>query len=309
MNGIRGGFFAFTIETLEPPLDVMFMFRMTVSGDVVVLWGDGTESVYTYPDPPGGEWKGHVYQNPGRYQIIVLGLIRNIGFGGYSLQTNQRQYGAERLISIDTPFPKITPRPYEVEETEISFTTSMGRCANLEKIHPKLFVNQKIPGIVCGSIEALFYRCAKLPNLPDELLTDLIFYGNLNLRYAFAGCSFTRLPDDLFSNPTLEVVTNAEHLFDGTRFERLPSGIFDYFINATNFSFCLAGCDNLRTVDPGLFSNCRSAQNFDFSFSDDTGIVSNVPELWNQFPSASSIGTFYNCINAANYDSIPQSWR
>ena len=71
------------------------------------------------------------------------------------------------------------------------------------------------------------------------------------------------------------------------------------------------GCTSLKILPSNMFSNSIPLGGSDFSrtFYGCTGIISNVPDLWNYYNSAYGQYCFRNCTNAANYASIPNEWK
>ena len=89
--------------------------------------------------------------------------------------------------------------------------------------------------------------------------------------------------------------------------------LFRYNTKATTFNYCFARNPNLTTIPANLFEyNKNSATHFLYTFRECSGITSAVPDLWNtsKYPKVQyGNGCFTGCTKAANYTSIPSSWK
>jgi hypothetical protein len=153
----------------------------------------------------------------------------------------------------------------------------------------------------------LFYNCNNLTAIPDNLFdnnTEVISFGS-----CFRDCSnLTAIPDNLFDNNT--EVTRFDTCFSGcSNLTTVPSNLFQYNTLVTNFSSCFYECTDLITIPSNLFQYNTLVTNFSSCFYNDSSITSSVPELWNRTNVTDYTRCYYNCSKAANYSSIPASWR
>ena len=91
--------------------------------------------------------------------------------------------------------------------------------------------------------------------------------------------------------------------------ETILESIFLYNTELTNVAYCFYGCSKIKYIPSKVFRFNKKITNFSYTFANCTGIVGDVPELWNEFPDATGTGCFRGCTNASNYDSIPDNWK
>lgn len=123
----------------------------------------------------------------------------------------------------------------------------------------------------------------------------------------------TAFPENMISNERNPLLT-------------ILSLAFLYFGSGSNAPIVLtknvlAGCSNITNMDRtfeasgitaienGALDGLGNVANFQRCFYNCNKITGDVPELWNMYPNASGSGCFAGCTNAANYNSIPASWK
>ena len=140
----------------------------------------------------------------------------------------------------------------------------------------------------------------KLPKKCDEYM--------ISGQHIFRDClRLEKIPSTLFYN--LKSRTNFNNCFRNAIFINIPSKLFDSNINALSFDYCFFNDEFTTFVPQDLFIKNINANSFKYCFFGCRSIVSPVPELWITHPNANGQGCYYGCINAANYSSIPSSWR
>lgn len=211
------------------------------------------------------------------------------------------------------------------------FSNSFHGCSLISSIPENLFANCK----AATGFQNCFSGLVKVTDIPADL-----FVGNPNavdFSYCFDGCDGLReVPQNLFANnskaqlfagmfarcsnlvqvPSTLFKNNTEATsFYGTFMEcpeiiAVPSDLFRTTTKVTNFAYVFNNCPRLITVPESLFDTTKSVEDFTHSFSYDAAITSSVPALWSKYPNTPTHAfTFMNCTNAANYSSIPASWR
>lgn len=179
-----------------------------------VDWGDGTTENYS------GTTVTHEYASSGTYQISL-----NYGEGCPSplkiAPITFTEIG-ERLLSVDTPLPKIF-------ESVTNFSNLFASCYDLLSVPGRLLIN-------CPNIDTMlrcFEECRSLPSIPN----DLFRYTPLleNVYSCFSSCyGLTEIPLDLFdSNPGM-----------------------------TGFRFAFANCSNITGSVPPLWNQYPNADGY-----------------------------------------------
>lgn len=172
-------------------------------------------------------------------------------------------------------------------------------------------------------------------NIPGKLFqnTDVS-----KMTRAFSGTNIIDIPSELFANG--QNITDMQGTFSNTNILTIPSGLFDNCTEVINYSNCFEDCKNLISVNQDLFSNSKKAVAFDRTFKNNTGLIdvpqglfdfnrfensqkisfvetfyncknvtSIVPELWNRSDISTFNRCYYNCVNATNYNIIPDNWK
>lgn len=182
----------------------------------------------------------------------------------------------------------------------------------------------------------IFYGCSSLQTVPDGLFSNAQFGKIQVAEEVFANSGLEKIPDRLFSkfaackrfNSAFENCTHLKtignDIFEGcqraVQFRSIFRGcfnltdigarLFSVLINASTFSYAFSECYSLETLPGDLFDMYWSGNpNFDHCFMGDSGITSMVPELWLYYPNSYKSACFSGCINAANYNDIPNAWK
>ena len=206
------------------------------------------------------------------------------------------------------------------------------KCTALRELPEELFFGN--PNL--RAVQMVFRDCTGLKSIPGGL-----FSRNANLE-SVLNCfrndtGLAELPEDLFSeNPAL---VSFDGCFAGCAgLTSIPAGLFAHNLNATNFNdcfegctgltsipedlfannvpdqnyglrMCFYGCTGLTSIPSGLFANVPDGTNLSQMFEGCTGVVGDVPPLWETHPNSNHYGCFSGCVNAANYADIPSDWK
>ena len=330
MHGYGKGFFAFTIQTVSASFT--YQFEITFVG--TIDWGDGTTEDYDYDIFRYNI--SHVYADTGIYQVKITGFITSVRLGSFGSTPPTPIASANRLISVDTPFPRLS-HPYG-EVTYADLQRCFAYCTNLKSIPKNLFANYKAQGLTIRGMRAMFYLCSHLKTIPQGLFKDLTF-ELLSNEYTqpvsmFYGCSaIEEFPSDLFDNPVFTRVTNVSQMFtnctslkalpvdklpftSAQNFEwfcrgceslaEIPEGLFDDCTQAALLNYVFAGCDSLTAIPDGLFNNCPNILQAEFAFSS-SGIESIPSKLFADKHSLTSVisafsGSAVQTINGDIFD-------
>lgn len=167
----------------------------------------------------------------------------------------------------------LTPFPSSATEISCAFC----KCTALESIPENLFFKN---GKYLTSISGMFFGCTALASIPPKLLRPC--KNVTNIVQLFSQCS--------------SVLS-------------IPDGLLDYNTKITTAQTAFQVMSSLQYVPSTLFDACPLISDFQSTFWRDTAIVSAVPELWVSHPNAASSQCFFSCTRAANYSSIPASWK
>lgn len=128
-----------------------------------------------------------------------------------------------------------------------------------------------------------------------------------SLDSCFRGCTSLRaIPVGLFDG--LEKVTNYDYCFYGCdSIKEIPSDLFEDSYSANSFAQTFMRCYGLTEIPLNLFVSCAENSNFNGTFMGCENITSSVPELWNYTDNGNQC--YNGCINASNYDDIPDDWK
>ena len=100
--------------------------------------------------------------------------------------------------------------------------------------------------------------------------------------------------------------TMAETFANCDSLEELPSVNCE---NLESMRSTFAGCDSITNIPEGFWDNCPNVTDVRGLFRNCTGITGRVPELWKIERITEYEGCFEGCINAENYDDIPDDWK
>lgn len=130
------------------------------------------------------------------------------------------------------------------------------------------------------SIAYCFSYAEKLKELPPRLLSKLTKLKSIS--HAFQGCkALVSIPDGFFNNNSL----------------------------LENVSLGFARCQNLKHVPYNLFNNQIIIHDSNTCFYNDSAIVDRLPPVWKLNPYGNHKSYGYNCINAPNYNDMPESCK
>lgn len=143
-----------------------------------------------------------------------------------------------------------------------------------------------------------------LKSVPEWLFDN--FFTKYGIGGFFVGCGIKEVPAGLFKN--WQDAQSFYQTFMGSALEKIPPDLFKNCESVWTFNQTFAFTP-IEGIPPQLFDSCKNMIEFYHTFEGCTSVKTNVPELWKQFPNATGYGCFRGCINAANYDSIPEDWR
>jgi hypothetical protein len=186
-----------------------------------------------------------------------------------------------------------------------------------------------------------FYGCVNLTAIPGSAsLSGVGGYTGLSEVASFAsfmrGTRITSIPSDIFDySPNATTFTDTFSTIP--TLTNVPNGLFDNVPLATSFASCFFACTTLASVPLTLFDNCPNVINFSSTFrncralgsvlqysnntsvtifnnlynmsSTTNALTGSAPELWNRTPTPSGVDAFNNCVNLANFASIPANFK
>lgn len=290
MHGYGKGFFAFTIKTVA----ASFTYQFGIYFGGTIDWGDGTSEDYAYNN--FRDRISHVYATAGVYQVRITGYMNVIRLGTTNGTTpTTPTASAARLISVDTPFPRLSSPAAEATYAYLDYC--FANCTNLKSIPKNLFANYKAQGLVVRGMRSMFDYCSSLKTIPQGLFKDLAFdTPNQDSRQPismFRGCSsIEEFPGDLLDNPVFASVTNVTSMFHKcTALKHIPVEKLP-FAAATNFQWLFRECQSLEEIPDGLLDNCTQAHIFDYAFCHCDSLTT-IPD-----------GLFDNCSNITQIEFV-----
>ena len=115
------------------------------------------------------------------------------------------------------------------------------------------------------------------------------------------------IPDGLFDNNT--GVTNFSALFSVcTSLTGITEGIFDNNTLVTQCQYIFNNCTSLLSIPDTIFDNCPNIDNFQNSFYSCNSITGPAPELWVDFPTATTTTGCFLLSTVTNLATIPAAW-
>lgn len=108
-----------------------------------------------------------------------------------------------------------------------------------------------------------------------------------------------------YNNPQYE---DFESCFATTGLERITGDPFANCVNAKNINYCFLN-RGLREVPFGMFGDCVNLESCIGTFAGCEYITTAVPELWKNPSIKEHEACFRGCVNASNYDDIPDDWK
>ena len=300
-----------------------------------VFWGDGSQETFRHNRRITEIEHNYVTDVPNYYQIVVTGLIPGSCISGPSGSRDPQ------IVSIDTPL--FGP----INDSTAGDLFHRGSKSRLTSIPENIFDVYRQPyngkGYLDGANAFMYsqlyglFAYSKLTEIPETLFDGVNLIDIDSVSNMFSDCYQINTIGDVFSNPGFATVTQCGGVFNfttrlteisGDIFRRMPlirsfygcfaySGIksipnriFRYTENATAFDECFKAC-KIKSIPDDLFDNVTDSEELSFRgcFAYCTEINTDVPDLWNRFPSANGRGCFYNCTKAPNYWDIPMEWR
>ena len=257
-----------------------------------VDWGDGTITT------GGPNSHTHTYSTHGTYQILVLpnsfdsqGKPRKWWLSG-GVQINE----AEKMISIDTPYPKDSFSVGRYQSESIWSADGLSRMFsntyNLASIPEDLLDTVRVVSVSTASgygvFESTFFNCGSNTSLGAQVFTiaKKIFQSTLPVlsgnwcrkafKQTFKGSSAIGIPAGLFDGINTSGITDFSEMFYETFYGNqgtIPSGLLDDIdtSSGTNFSNMFYGTFRSMTkttVPAGLldFLNTSNGTTFSYMF-------------------------------------------
>jgi len=122
------------------------------------------------------------------------------------------------------------------------------------------------------------------------------------------GYGVTSIPVDLFKYNVN--VTSFDGVFSFcNKVTTIPADLFRYNTLVTTFKNAFMSASKITAVPSDVFLYNPLVNDLDRTFYNCLAVISDMPDLWNDFPLALHTQTFYGCTNATNYASIPADWK
>jgi hypothetical protein len=270
-------------------------------------WGDGSISYVSGSSATSEVQATHTYTNPGTYEVSLNGTIRQLGdstgreskyalqnslikikqWGSLNLFRNQIAYGCDKLIEI----PDGEPGLFSINQWQGTFSRPANRASPNIPIPPANLFKYSINTI---NVSSLFSSNFFLTEIPENFFVGMpncYFYGSA----FFANISLNKLPNNLWAPTTPATTPGFVNISGMFRNDRSIGAIPANFFDPISGSATLTG------------NNC-------FNMSTTINLLTgSIPPIWNS-PGATGPGPwvvtdfFNNCVNAANYASIPAGW-
>ena len=304
---VRDEEFKFTIRTISANQDFLIPFTTdsgTLGYKVTIDWGDDNVSVINPLDTLTADTWKHRYVTIGDYQISIKSSTLQMPKFSFN-SADGKPLSKDLIISVDTPL---------LGMINTDLKNLFNNCLNLERVCGSLFKNNTIT----THINAIFYNCKKLKNVPSNLLSSLFYLIDMSGAFAYSG--ITSLPSYIF-NELYNVITFNNLCIGCSDLITIPEDLFWENTEANIFNGVFKGCTNLTMLD-GIFcssenKNTRFAGKNMYFVSmfeltnDFTGGIGNAPDLWNySMSSVDSTNCFKGTQNAVdNYEEIPNNWK
>lgn len=316
-------------------------------------WGDGESDIAAAGGSGAFKRPTHRYENAGTYTIKIYGkagaIMTGVGSSWAKCITKIVDWGDLDFTSLDHAFygtniESIPENSGEVLCNVTDFDYAFACCENLKSLPENMFAGTK-----ATVLQATFYQCKSLENIPGNIFKDA---DNLqNLTAIFMGCtSLKEIPEglfDSFSNVTRAVnlladcsslkvipegllknmgkVTTFTGIFRNTAIETIPEGFFDGLVSLDNCMQVFSGCSSLKTIPTSLFDECKKVSSFMGLFGGCTALKGESPfsiigeEKVHLYERASHpdiftevtnpSGCFTGCSGLEDYADIPDTWK
>ena len=251
--------------------------------------------------------------------------------------------GCINLVEVpDSMLTSFYDNGYHIYSTKSMFE----ECRSLRRIPSDLFSGCNFDDDMHGHdpvIDRMFYNCKSLKSISPRVFGSE-FSKIKSVDRLFLGSGLRTVPTGVFSSfdhclDFSRCFANCDQLRD------TGSSLFQGNPYPTSFGYMFANCPNLSSIGDNLFNqqnsgsfertfyNCPSLaiippdlfrfdwpigsfrSDFEYCFKGDTGIVSSVPELWLYYDNWTASGfdtsnyCYRDCINAFNYNDIPDRWK
>lgn len=231
---------------------------------------------------------------PGEIFSFFNGTSANSTFGECTALLSVSSISNSSLESLQSTF-------YNCTKLETASDISISTLKTMNSTFYNCVSLKKVGTISCKNLEEMtntFYNCTSLleaPIIESEALDSMTS--------TFNGCTALKKAQDINST-TLK--TMAETFANCDSLEELPSVNCE---NLESMRSTFAGCDSITNISEGFLDNCPNVTDVRGLFRNCTGITGRVPELWNIERIIEYDGCFEGCINAENYDGIPDDWK
>lgn len=304
--------------------------EFNIDSEVTIDWGDGTVTTgvyeHTYPTCNGTEYivklsgESIVFHSCSHIGGIACSCVKEILtplLSNMSTVTYDYDYLMYSGMFMYTPLLKKVPSFLfdNIRKYENVKANSLFECSGIENVPPNLF-----NGVNNWFIGGFYGSCDGIVTVPRNAfaggtfvkINGSPFNNNKNLRFVYdypSGHkpSFDNCPSIEELNFRIVGITSAENLFRGfSNLKRIGKDLFTDSPNITSFDSCFYMC-GLVEIPEGLFNSQIGEKNFQRCFFNCTKITSNVPALWEKYDNGAVC--FYGCVNAANYNDIPDNWK
>lgn len=131
--------------------------------------------------------------------------------------------------------------------------------------------------------------------------------GLLHCRNMFKNAAYmTYVDESIFSN-CVDVKDFSYAFYRCLSLSTIPAGIFSTCSAAKTLDSTFMGCSAIHDIPATLLDACNVNDMY-YAFANCSGITGAVPEYWTNAAIAGS-RCFWNCTGAANYNSIPATWK
>lgn len=281
-----------------------------IKSDFIIDWGDSR--VFFRTNGSDKSILSHTYKKPDVYTIKLYGTIN--WFNAHDTIEEKPSSDAKTLAAFLTKInvPNVCPIKNfigSVYNYGAAFTSSY----KLESVSGDVWSGLDLTENIEEDLVAVFYKCKALKAVPKEFkfpnLTKYSIHGLFNTT------GISEIPENFFSslNPAAETLI-INDCFAQTLITSIPENLFANLPASSTVYYAISlfgACSHLTSVPNNLFANFPndSRTRFRTTFHDCVGITGAVPELWVSHPNAQHEACFINCINASNYDQIPDDWK
>lgn len=231
---------------------------------------------------------------PGEIFSLFNGTSANSTFGECTALLSVSSISNSSLESLQSTF-------YNCTKLETAADISISTLKTMNSTFYQCYSLKKVGTISCENLEEMtstFYNCTSLLEAPIIESKSLI-----SMTSTFYGCTALENVQDINSS-TLKTMTSTFAQCDSIK--ELPN------INCENLESMrntFAGCGSITSIPEGFLDNCPNVTDVRYAFKDCSGITGNVPELWKLEQITKYDRCFAGCVNASNYNDIPNDWK